>query len=67
MDEGHIASADDFDRYKRRLDSIFLMPDDIMVFILRNIFFFISSFSQSLHLIAVLSCFFVENLFAGRQ
>lgn len=34
MDEGHIANAEDFERYKRRLDSIFSMPDDIMVFIL---------------------------------
>lgn len=30
MDEGHIANAEDFERYKRRLDSIFSMPDDIM-------------------------------------
>lgn len=32
MDEGHIANAEDFEKYKRRLDSIFTMPDDIMVY-----------------------------------
>ena len=31
MDEGHIASAESFKSYKRRLDSIFQMPDHIMV------------------------------------
>lgn len=31
MDEGHIASAEDFNAYKRRFDSIFEMPDHIMV------------------------------------
>lgn len=30
MDEGHIANAEDFQRYKRRLDSIFSTADDIM-------------------------------------
>ncbi|KAL0113815.1 hypothetical protein PUN28_011270 [Cardiocondyla obscurior] len=30
MDEGHIANAEDFERYKRRLDSIFSTPDNIM-------------------------------------
>ncbi|XP_012538134.1 uncharacterized protein LOC105837698 [Monomorium pharaonis] len=30
MDEGHVANVEDFERYKRRLDSIFSMPDDIM-------------------------------------
>lgn len=34
MDEGHVANAEDFERYKRRLDSIFSTPDDIMVFTL---------------------------------
>lgn len=34
MDEGHIANAENFERYKRRLDSIFSMPDDIMVSVL---------------------------------
>ncbi|KYQ52305.1 DNA polymerase beta [Trachymyrmex zeteki] len=40
MDEGHIANAEDFERYKRRLDSIFSMPDDIMVFYFNYIIFF---------------------------
>lgn len=31
MDEGHIANAESFKDYKRRLDSIFEMPDHIMV------------------------------------
>ncbi|KAL6267379.1 hypothetical protein P5V15_000454 [Pogonomyrmex californicus] len=30
MDEGHVANVEDFEKYKRRLDSIFSMPDDIM-------------------------------------
>ena len=30
MDEGHIATAEDFKGYKRRLDSIFEMPEHIM-------------------------------------
>ncbi|CAL7952139.1 unnamed protein product [Xylocopa violacea] len=30
MDEGHIANAEKFNLYKRRLDSIFEMPDHIM-------------------------------------
>ncbi|XP_011258011.1 uncharacterized protein LOC105252368 [Camponotus floridanus] len=30
MDEGHIANAEDFERYKRRWDSIFSMPEDTM-------------------------------------
>jgi len=34
MDEGHVANAEEFERYKRRLNSIFSMPDDIMVFTL---------------------------------
>lgn len=31
MDEGHIANTESFKDYKRRLDSIFEMPDHIMV------------------------------------
>lgn len=31
MDEGHIASAEDFERYKRRIANIFDTPDDVMV------------------------------------
>lgn len=30
MDEGHIATAEYFETYKRRFDSIFQMPDEIM-------------------------------------
>jgi metallophosphoesterase superfamily enzyme len=36
MDEGHIANGEDFEKYKRRLDSIFSMPDDIMVITLTS-------------------------------
>lgn len=39
MDEGHISNAEDFERYKRRLDSIFTMPDDIMVRALISLFY----------------------------
>lgn len=42
MDEGHIANAENFERYKRRLDSIFFTSDDIMVLVL-----FISSCSTT--------------------
>jgi hypothetical protein len=31
MDEGHIASAEDFEKYKRRLANIFDTSDDVMV------------------------------------
>lgn len=37
MDEGHIANADNFKAYKRRLDSIFEMPNHIMVYIIYNL------------------------------
>lgn len=52
MDEGHIANAENFERYKRRLDSIFSMPDDIMVPVP-----FVSLCSNM-----ALSLFFSENL-----
>lgn len=32
MDEGHIANADNFKTYKKRLESIFEMPNHIMVY-----------------------------------
>lgn len=31
MDEGHIANVEKFNEYKKRLDSIFQTPDNIMV------------------------------------
>lgn len=31
MDEGHIANVEKFNAYKKRLDSIFRTPDNIMV------------------------------------
>lgn len=66
MDEGHVANAEDFERYKRRLDSIFSTPDDIMVFTLVNNIYFSSSLAENLHFI-IWSCFLLENLLARRQ
>ena len=34
MDEGHIASAEEFEKYRRRLHSIFFTSDDIMVYLI---------------------------------
>ena len=62
MDEGHVANAEDFEKYKRRLDSIFATTDDIMVYNMIAIYFFSFLVKSILYLQFILFC--LENLLA---
>lgn len=62
MDEGHVANAEDFEKYKRRLDSIFATTDDIMVYNMIAIYFFSFFVKSILYLQFILFC--LENLLA---